>query len=85
MQSRLCWRERAEFVGRYLTKGRQVVVEGRITTRKYTGNDNKTHKVVEITASNIYFADSNGGAGNGNSYAGDGFMEAPADGDLPFN
>lgn len=81
----VCWRERAEFAGRYLTKGRQVVVEGRISTRKYTGNDNKTHKVVEIIASNIYFADSNGGAGNGNSNAGDGFMDIPEGGDLPFN
>lgn len=81
----VCWRERAEFVGRYLTKGRQIVVEGRISTRKYSGNDGKTHKVVEIVASNIYFADSNGGAGNGNSNAGDGFMDVPEGGDLPFN
>ena len=26
----VCWRERAEFCGRYLSKGRQIVVEGRI-------------------------------------------------------
>lgn len=30
----VCWRERAEFCGRYLSKGRQIVVEGRISTRK---------------------------------------------------
>lgn len=54
----VCWRELAEFCGRYLTKGRQVVVEGRISTRKYDGNDGKRHKVVEVVASRIYFADS---------------------------
>ena len=31
----VCWRERAEFCGRYLSKGRQIVVEGRISTRKW--------------------------------------------------
>lgn len=81
----VCWRDQAEFCGRYLTKGRQIVVEGRISTRKYTGNDGKNHKVVEVTASRIYFADSNGGTGNGGSNQGDGFMEMP-DGDMPpFN
>lgn len=80
----VCWRDLAEFCGRYLTKGRQVVVEGRVSTRKYTGNDGKNHKVVEVTASRIYFADSNGGAGNGNAYQNDGFMDA-TDSTLPFN
>lgn len=36
----VCWRERAEFCGRYLSKGRQIVVEGRISTRKW--KDEKT-------------------------------------------
>lgn len=56
----VCWRERAEFCGRYLSKGRQIVVEGRISTRKW--KDEKTgqnRKAVEVVASNIYFADSN--------------------------
>lgn len=53
----VCWRERAEFCGRYLSKGRQIVVEGRISTRKW--KDEKTgqnRKAVEVVASNIYFA-----------------------------
>lgn len=68
----VCWREQAEFCGRYLTKGRQVVVEGRISTRKYDGSDGKRHKVVEVNASRIYFADGkeSGGGGYGDSYSG---------------
>ena len=62
----VCWDKQAEFVGRYLSKGRQIVVEGRLTTRKYTGNDNKTHKVVEVNAYRICFADS--GQGGGGDY-----------------
>ncbi|MCC8177249.1 MAG: single-stranded DNA-binding protein [Bacteroidales bacterium] len=71
----VCWDKQAEFVNQYLTKGRQIVVEGRITTRKWQGNDGKNHKAVEVTASRIYFADSNGGGGNGNNYQGNGFMD----------
>lgn len=68
----VCWREQAEFCGHYLTKGHQVVVEGRISTRKYDGNDGKRHKVVEVNASRIYFADGkeSGGGGYGDSYSG---------------
>lgn len=61
----VCWREQAEFCGRYLTKGRQVVVEGRISTRKYDGSDGKRHKVVEVNASRIYFADGKESGGGG--------------------
>lgn len=80
--------ERAEFCGRYLSKGRQIVVEGRISTRKW--KDEKTgqnRKAVEVVASNIYFADSNGGNANGNPQPAnnDGFMDIPDDGQLPFN
>lgn len=76
------------FCGRYLSKGRQIVVEGRISTRKW--KDEKTgqnRKAVEVVASNIYFADSNGGNANGNSQPAnnDGFMDVPDDGQLPFN
>lgn len=79
----VCWRERAEFCGHYLSKGRQIVVEGRISTRKW--KDEKTgqnRKAVEVVASNIYFADSNGGNANGNPQPAnnDGFMDIPDDG-----
>lgn len=67
---------------------RQIVVEGRISTRKW--KDEKTgqnRKAVEVVASNIYFADSNGGNANGNPQPAnnDGFMDIPDDGQLPFN
>lgn len=55
----VCWDQTAEFVSRYLTKGRQIVVKGRISTRKWVDADGKNRKAVEVTASRIYFADSN--------------------------
>lgn len=90
----VCWRETADFAGRFLSKGRQIVVEGRIASRKYTAQDGSNRKVVEVVASRIYFADS-GSAGNQsgaptapaapaqNEGFGGGFTEVPDD-ELPF-
>lgn len=88
----VAWDNWAEFCGKYLTKGRQIAIEGRITTRKWKDNDGKHRKAVEVTASRIYFADSNNGGGGANGStgqqnAGDGFMDIPegAEGELPWN
>ncbi len=86
----VAWANQAEFCGKYLSKGRQIVVEGRISTRKYDGNDGKKHKVVEVNASRIYFADSNNGSadtGNNAPAVGTGneFMQVPEGEELPFN
>lgn len=87
----VAWDKWAEFCGKYLTKGRQIVVEGRITTSKWKDNDGKHHKDVEVTASRIYFADSNNGGGSANGSTGqqsvgDGFMDIPegTEGALPW-
>lgn len=64
----VCWGKTAEFASMYLSKGRQVVIDGRITTRKWTDNEGRARKVVEVTADQIYFADSNRAAeGTGES------------------
>lgn len=49
-----------------------VALLGRISTRKYDGSDGKRHKVVEVNASRIYFADGkeSGGGGYGDGYSG---------------
>lgn len=90
----VCWRETADFAGRYLTKGRQIVVEGRLSSRKYTAQDGSNRKVVEVIASHIYFADSGSGGNQSgaqtapaapaqNEGFGGGFTEVPDD-ELPF-
>ena len=69
----VCWRDQAEFAAKWLAKGRQIVVEGRLSTRKYQGADGKTHKVVEVIASRPYFADSNNREAGGGDYGGQDF------------
>ncbi len=52
------WRQTAEFVSRYFSKGRMAVVEGRLQIRDYTDRDGNKRRVAEIVAENVYFGDS---------------------------
>lgn len=54
----VAWRQTAEFAGKYLAKGRKISVRGEVRTRNYEDKEGKKHKVTEIQADNIEFADS---------------------------
>ena len=54
------WRNQAENVKRYTTKGSMVAVEGRIQTRSYDGNDGIRRYVTEIIADNVVFLETKG-------------------------
>ena len=69
------WGKSAEACGQYLTKGRQVLVEGRLQTRRYEDKDGVTRYATEIVAQQVQFL----GGKNGN---GGGQGEAPDD--VPF-
>ena len=45
----VAWRAQAEFVCKYLSKGRLVLVEGELTSRSYEDKDGNRRKAVEIT------------------------------------
>lgn len=44
------WRQLAEICGKYLAKGRQVYIEGKIQTRSYEDRDGNKKYVTEIVA-----------------------------------
>lgn len=76
----VAWRQTAEFVSRYFSKGRMAVVEGRLQAREYTDRDGNRRFVTEVVADNVYFGDSKkDGDSSGNSYGG-GSGAAPAQG-----
>ena len=52
------WRGAAEFVSKYFTKGRMIIVDGRLQSRKWVDNDGNTRYATEILADNVYFGDS---------------------------
>lgn len=49
------WNKQAENTARYLSKGRQVAIEGRIQTRSYDNNEGKKTYVTEVIANNVEF------------------------------
>lgn len=54
----VAWRQTAEFVTKYLTKGRRIIVKGELRTRTYKDKDGNNRKVTEIQAERVEFADS---------------------------
>lgn len=49
------WGPQAENCAKYLTKGREVYVEGEIRTRSYDAKDGTKRYVTEIVAQNVRF------------------------------
>ena len=96
----VAWRNTAEFVSKYFTKGRMAVVAGRLQIRDWTDREGGKRRSAEVVADNIYFGDSKrdgetGGASFSRPAApadygmppvgGDQFAElADDDGELPF-
>jgi len=54
----VAWRSTAEFVQKYFHKGSQIIVEGRIQTRKWKDNDGNNRYATEIVASQVNFCGS---------------------------
>jgi single-strand DNA-binding protein len=49
------WAKQAEACGQYLTKGRQVYIEGAIRTRQYDDKEHVRRYVTEIVAERVQF------------------------------
>ena len=63
------WGKRAEVCSKYLSKGRQVYVEGRIQTRSYDDKDGNKKYITEIIAADVQFLGGKGGGGTERSAA----------------
>jgi single-strand DNA-binding protein len=96
----VAWRNTAEFVSKYFTKGRMAVVSGRLQIRDWTDREGGKRRSAEVVADNVYFGDSKkdgaAPAQGGSSYdrpsygnydapaISADFSEAEDDGELPF-
>ena len=60
-----CWRNTAEFVSRYFSKGKMIIVEGALRNNDYTDNNGVKHYSMEVQADNISFGESKGNGGQG--------------------
>ena len=61
----VAWRNTAEFVSKYFTKGRMAIVEGRLQTRDWTAKEGNKRVATEVVAENVYFGDSKRDAAEG--------------------
>ena len=54
----VAWRQTGEFVAKYFTKGRMIVVSGRLQIRSWNDKDGNKRRTAEVVADNCYFGDS---------------------------
>ena len=87
------WGKQAETCGQYLSKGRQVFLEGSIRSRQYDDKDGNKRYITEVIAQRVQFLGSRGeggGAGRGGGGGGGGgSSDVPPppmaeDDDIPF-
>ena len=69
----VAWRQTGEFVSKYFTKGRMIVVSGRLQIRNWTDNDGNKRRTAEVVADNCYFGDSKRDSDGGNAYGGNSY------------
>jgi single-strand DNA-binding protein len=54
----VAWNKLAELCSQFLTKGRKVYVEGRLSTRNWTGQDGSQRSTTEVIISDMILLDS---------------------------
>lgn len=88
------WGDRAENFAKYLSKGREVLVEGKIQIRSYEGRDGGKRYATEVIVDNFEFCGNRNDGGSNSQQSqqphesGNGYFGAPgfsaADNDIPF-
>src|ERR1700679_1748292 len=68
---------RSENVANYLTKGKQIYVEGRLQTRSYEDKDGKKVYSTEVVADEVILLGGQGGAGGGGGRGGGEYSQQP--------
>lgn len=77
----VAWRQTAEFVSKYFSKGSMAVVSGRLQIRDWTDREGGKRRSAEVVVDNMYFGESRrrdsgdsgtyGGNNYGSSYGGE--------------
>lgn len=52
------WRGQADFISKFFTKGKAIVVDGSLNSRKWQDKDGNNRVSWEVQVQNVYFADS---------------------------
>ncbi len=63
----VAWGKQAEVIKEYLSKGRQIYIEGRIANRSYDDKEGNKRYVSEVVVQNFQFLGSRGDSGGGSA------------------
>lgn len=83
----IAWRQTAEFVSKYFSKGKMIIVEGSLRNNNYTDQNGVKHYSMNVQADSVMFGESKSAStANDNDSIGslDGFEEIISDGTPPF-
>ena len=72
----VAWRQTGEFISKYFTKGRMIVVDGRLEMRDWTDKEGNKRSSAEVIVDNAYFGDSKRDGDSGSAYGGNNFANA---------
>lgn len=85
----VAWRQTAEFITKYFSKGSMIGIEGSIQTRKYQDKDGNNRTAFEIVTNNVQFIESKKSSSEektvSDSLQNANFVEIDPEGELPFN
>ena len=65
----VAWRQTGDFISKYFTKGRMIIVDGRLEVRDWTDKDGNKRTSAEVLVENAYFGDSKRDGDSGNAYS----------------
>lgn len=60
----VAWRQNAEFVSKYFSKGKMAIVEGSLRNADYTDANGVKHYAMEVQADKVSFGESKSSGGN---------------------
>ena len=84
----VCWKQTAEFVSNYFSKGRMMVAEGSLQSNKWTDKSGQNRISWQVQAHSVYFGDSKrdtcNTADERDATPGPQYSETEDDGDLLF-
>lgn len=78
----VAWRATADFVARYFSKGRMIIVEGSLRNNNYTDQNGVKHYSMDVYAESATFGESKNAASNGGNFGG---FAAPNGGQPQFD
>lgn len=71
----VAWRNQADFVAKYFTKGKKIGIVGTLQSRTYEAKDGTKRNVVEVVADEIEFVDSRNSQGQENTGSTGGYTQ----------